>query len=139
MRCAVFDTKVPTELCEYMTHARVGAVAVPGGAHALGSTAGERHDHQVTFVAEVPHDPVGQCERLLRRVIDALILEAAAGERRELPDVTGQAAFRVRRPDLAILDDLVLEAVTALVRLTDRAVRVAFRLREPKQRLVVRC
>ena len=31
MRCAVFDTKVPTELCEYMTHARVGAVVVPVG------------------------------------------------------------------------------------------------------------
>ncbi len=29
MRCAVFDTKVPTELCEYMTHARVGAVVLP--------------------------------------------------------------------------------------------------------------
>jgi hypothetical protein len=36
VRCAVFDTEVPKELREYLTHELVGAVAFPVGAVAVG-------------------------------------------------------------------------------------------------------
>jgi hypothetical protein len=68
---------------------------------------------------------------------DSLVPEAASGKRRKSPYVAGAPAVRVGKPNLSILSDLVLQTISAFVRLPDFAKVVTLALGEPQDRLVV--